>query len=286
MTTFTLKVIATIAMILDHIAYFFPSSHILFHWIGRISAPIFIFCMVNGVLNTKSKKKYCVRLYFSSVLMAFIQIICHTQLNFLRTLFVICIVLCIIEHYKDNKKLLKKYVALYMVYQIGTCLLCGYLIQISGAITEAYFTYMLPAVLGSLFSVNGGLIYILIGWMFYRFYHKPKQMSITYVGLAVGYTFLMTSSYVSSFLYRIGRMNHTLGVILDSSYEYIMAAVFDMEVISMGGSIIYDNYQWMMICALYPILKYNGQIGTEIKYFFYLFYPLHIILIWSISYIC
>lgn len=45
MNIFQLKIIAMIAMFLDHIAYFFPDlpMSLPLHWIGRIAAPIFIF---------------------------------------------------------------------------------------------------------------------------------------------------------------------------------------------------------------------------------------------------
>ena len=58
MNIFQLKIIAMIAMFLDHIAYFFPDlpMSLPLHWIGRIAAPIFIFGVVNGVKYTSSKR--------------------------------------------------------------------------------------------------------------------------------------------------------------------------------------------------------------------------------------
>ena len=69
MDIFKLKLIALLAMILDHIAYFFPNipMALIFHWIGRIAAPIFIFGVVNSMQYTSSKVKYLCRLYFFSV---------------------------------------------------------------------------------------------------------------------------------------------------------------------------------------------------------------------------
>lgn len=283
MSTFALKIIAAITMFFDHVAYFFQETPVAFHWAGRISAPIFLFCTVNGILNTKTKKSYCLRLYISSLIMAVIQAICHIQLNFLRTLFIVSIILCIVEHGKNEKASLKKYIAAYVLYQIITCFICGCLIQAGDAMPEGFFTYVMPAILGSIFAVNGGLIYILIGIVFYAFYNKPTQMIMSYGSLSILYTFLMTTPYISSMLYLIGRINHMVGSMLSDSYEYIIVAIFDMDVTSMGGNIIFDNYQWMMVFALYPILKYDGNRGAKIKYSFYLFYPLHIVLLWAIS---
>ncbi|MBL5010241.1 membrane protein [Enterococcus lactis] len=41
--------------------------------------------------------------------------------------------------------------------------------------------------------------------------------------------------------------------------------------------------QWIMIFSIIPILLYNGQKGKGIKYFFYIFYPAHIALLYLLS---
>lgn len=100
MSTFQIKMVAVVAMLLDHIAYFFPvetSFTLIFHWIGRSSAPLFIFCLVNGIKRTHSKKLYITRLYLASVIMAIFQTVTQVELNFLRTLFITAILLSIIE---------------------------------------------------------------------------------------------------------------------------------------------------------------------------------------------
>lgn len=42
------------------------------------------------------------------------------------------------------------------------------------------------------------------------------------------------------------------------------------------------DYQWMMVFAIIPILMYNGKLGISnkfIKWMFYWFYPIHLIII-------
>ncbi len=67
MSNTTLKVIATIAMLIDHIFYFFPGIPHVFHWIGRVSAPIFLFCCVLGYIYTSNRKRFFLRIYSLSV---------------------------------------------------------------------------------------------------------------------------------------------------------------------------------------------------------------------------
>lgn len=45
MTSTSLKVIALILMLLDHIGQFIPGTPLWLHWLGRLSAPVFMFCM-------------------------------------------------------------------------------------------------------------------------------------------------------------------------------------------------------------------------------------------------
>ncbi|KPU42376.1 TraX protein [Oxobacter pfennigii] len=58
----TLKFIAIITMLIDHIGYVFFPNLIFLRIIGRISFPIFAYNMTIGYINTGNLKKYMMRL--------------------------------------------------------------------------------------------------------------------------------------------------------------------------------------------------------------------------------
>ena len=56
-----LKWIALVTMVMDHIHYFFGFTGMIPEWfsmVGRLGAPLFLFCLVEGFTHTHSRKKY------------------------------------------------------------------------------------------------------------------------------------------------------------------------------------------------------------------------------------
>ena len=59
----TLKIIALITMIIDHIGLVFFPEMVIFRIIGRMAFPIFAFFIAEGWYYTKNKKKYVLLLF-------------------------------------------------------------------------------------------------------------------------------------------------------------------------------------------------------------------------------
>lgn len=60
--TFTLKMIAIVTMLIDHIGFVLLPQYEILRIIGRISFPIFAYTLVEGFIHTRDVKKYLIRL--------------------------------------------------------------------------------------------------------------------------------------------------------------------------------------------------------------------------------
>ena len=69
MSGFVLKMIALVLMVADHVAELFPGLPLWLHWLGRLSAPLFFFCLAVGLTHTHSRAHYTLRLLLASCVM-------------------------------------------------------------------------------------------------------------------------------------------------------------------------------------------------------------------------
>lgn len=64
-TTYQLKILAVVTMTLDHIYSYLGGSLPIPFWfglLGRLAAPLFLFCVAKGVYYTHDRAAYCRRL--------------------------------------------------------------------------------------------------------------------------------------------------------------------------------------------------------------------------------
>ena len=68
-----LKWTALLLMVLDHIHYIFGFTGRIPEWfsmLGRLSAPLFLFCLAEGFAHTHNRKKYFAKVYAIHLLMS------------------------------------------------------------------------------------------------------------------------------------------------------------------------------------------------------------------------
>lgn len=68
LNTSFLKIVACIAMLVDHVGDVFFPQYPIFRWIGRIAFPLFCYCLSVGLLYTHDIKKYLLRLGLFAVI--------------------------------------------------------------------------------------------------------------------------------------------------------------------------------------------------------------------------
>lgn len=244
MNTFTLKIIALILMVIDHIGLYFEGTPYWLRLIGRGSFPIFLFCMVWGYHYTKDRKKFLLRLYFMSIFMTcFIYMIDKYMVtqngygnhNIFVTMLLVGVLISTIEEFcKDRKN--------------GTIML--------GAIFGVQLLYyILPYVFPFLSSLSGdiltgiipnlalneyGFAFVILGVIMYFLKDRKDLLCVTYILFCFG--------QFSSELLNYGMLS-----------------------------------QSFMIIALPIILRYNNEKGHSMKYFFYFFYPAHAFVLFYIA---
>lgn len=220
-----LKIFGVIFMTLDHIYSYIGTIYglkipIWFSYLGRLSAPIFFYLIVEGFFNTSDRKRYLGRLVSFGIIMVLIDLSFAIYNNILLSLALSVMLMITIEHIKKYKKFSKQYI-------LG--IIAAIFIGVLSIFTEA--------------SVYG-LVMTLI---FYFFRNKRRVMSVVYI------IFSLLSLMEAS--------------MLDSNF---LEAIF-----------LWD-YQWMMVFGIIPILLYNGELGLHnkfTKWIFYIFYPVHLIVI-------
>ncbi len=269
LTGFELKYLALIFMVLDHIHYFFEYTGMIpiwFSWLGRLAAPLFLFCLVEGFTHTHDKKKYFLKIYSISIIMGLIRFGFYNVLDFavrgdgfipanamLSSFVVLLVVLMGIELIRQKKFLIGilavvipvilPYLFIYFVYIPYTD---NHTVNILASLIN--FT-ILP--LHTMLQ-DGGTLTLIEGVILYLFsFCKNKNARI--------YAFV-----IFELLYGIGLVSLAIGS-------------FNVH------TLIFEAYEWMSVFSAIFMLCYNGERGHGNSRFFYLFYPAHIYVLYGIS---
>jgi len=272
-----LKIVALATMLIDHIGAFIPGTPYYFHWIGRISAPIFMFCCILGYTNTKSKIKYISRLYVLSLVMGGINAFLDIQYNFIRTLLIIVAIIFIIEKFEEKDRNAKRIIITFVLWQIVSSLI---IIQLQYlGVSEKILIIMLPA-LSNILVLDGGMFFVLMGVLMYIFRDSRKNLVVSYMLVTVLNMLIYNTKILKVGFHVLEKNIKIPFTLLSILFESIFFGVLPAF---MKTDLLYGDPQWMMIFALPFILMYNGEKGRGLKYLFYVFYPVHIIILYYVG---
>lgn len=241
MSSFSLKMIAIISMLIDHIGVVFipydSQLHIVFRSIGRLAFPIFVFLIVEGFHHTHNIKKYLMRLG----IFAFISEI-PFDLAFYNAFYPRA---NLIEQIKAGE--FATILSRMMQHQ------------------NVYFTLFL-----------GLLLITLINKVELKYSTEIMKSSVINTILSIGFCF------VASFL----KTDYSFaGILLITAFylfrgnKYLLA--FSLLLVC-GG--VLGGINILATLSILFISLYNGKKGKDIKYFFYIFYPAHLLLLFVLNY--
>ena len=266
-----LKTIALVLMVLDHIHYFFEFTGCIptvFSMLGRLSAPLFLFCTVEGFAHTHDRRRYFIRIWAIGAAMAALEFFMIYAKAFRRgdgfypqnAIFQDLVLLCIVWQGIDwlrEKKFAKGIGAIAAVlcwpYVVVVFLLLFPGVQempIASTIVAFVITSPLPMWTtitdgGWSFLLGGVLLYALRG-------HRRVQLTAWAV-------LIFLCDFVPTF-----------GMLCRQA-DFVWTQMFT------------DYYEWFGVAAVLLMLLYNGQRGSGHKRLFYWFYPAHVYLLYGAS---
>ena len=262
----SLKEIALALMVLDHIHYFFSFTGAVPEWfsmLGRVSAPLFLFCTAEGFAHTHDRRTYLLRLWGMGAGMGLVQFVIGVGLGrradgfypmngILRDLTVACLLWQGIDWLRQRR--LGR--ALALVGGVGVLWPAVSLALVAALppVGQLPLYFLSWTVLPNwAFSTDGGVWFILGGVLLYALRGHRKIQVLAWAAWA----FWIDMGSVS-YLLRMGG-----GVSL--------------------GQAMLLSYQWMEVFAAPLMLLYNGQRGAGHKQLFYWFYPAHVYGLYAVS---
>lgn len=283
MSTAILKRIALVSMVIDHIAVFVPGMPIQMRWIGRLSAPLFLYVFVHSIEHTKNKETFIQRLYGVGILTS-ILVFCFNLLpryqnpfdiitsNIFSTYVAIFLLIDVMERVRNKAEGWLKKLVEYCLWQIVSTIIIT-IVAFGLPKYQDAFTLLLAQISGNIFFNEGRLFFVVLGVGLY--YAKKTRLSTAVVYMVIlGLHITLTLCEIPQKIYV--RASNTSNCFIEFACERFFGTI-GYDVISFNKvHPLYNHFEWMMIFALPIMLLYNGKKGKYNKYFYYIFYPAHL----------
>lgn len=241
----TLKLIACIAMLIDHIAVFFEPNlssecYLIARIIGRIAMPIFVYTLVQGYLYTKDFKRYIKRLgvlaVMTQIIIFLMSYLMHqytampvvSLYSFLNIIFSFPLCLIVLRAIDFRKKYIQKY---------NKCI--NVLLRVMTVIV-VLFLYSILEIDYGIFVPSIGVIYFMFECLKQKRKNKIELLIYSFIELLISFVIML----------------------------------------------FYHRLELFSFFSIPILLLYSGNRGNVSKNyykFFYYFYPLHFLLLYSIA---
>ena len=319
----TIKIIAVVTMLIDHVAaalltrmlisrglldismsgdyvqimQWIADNAVLYYgmsamrMIGRLGFPIFCFLLVEGFQKTRNIKKYVFRMgLFALISEIPFDLACSGKVlefgyqNVYFTLLIGILTLCVFDFFAkhDMHKALQVILTI-----VGILILPGY-----AAVAFCNFVGSFVAQLGiSLAYLMGGqekitilltvvyIVFVIAMVIAYAVFRRVQGSDRAW-RMCADMAALSVAMFAADFL----RTDYSGMGVLTIAVMYLFRK---RKVISMlSGCVVLTLMSFNEITAFFaliPIALYNGERGLKMKYFFYIFYPAHLLIIWLIA---
>lgn len=250
----TLKLLAVVLMFMDHIHQMFVSvgAPTWLTMAGRLVFPIFLFAASESFHYTCNKKKYLQRLLFASWGMTIFTFALQNVMpnsnvvlmnNAFSTFFISGLYMLFWDNFVEGLRNKKP-------KQMIKAILCCFIPVLCA----------LPMFFAAALSSNENIPFTFVKMLIMISLLIPNLLSVE--GGAA-----LVALGVAFYIFRKHRGIQIAILLILSAVVYVMNR----------------DIQWMMCFAAIPIALYNGKRGKGMKNFFYIFYPLHIGLLYIIS---
>lgn len=240
MTSFALKLIAAITMLIDHTGLILFPKATIFRVIGRLAFPIYAYCIAEGFRHTKSRLKYFLRIFILGAL-------CQVVYTFVTS---------------------DVYIGILLVFSMSIVIM---------ALADSAKT-----ALGGKTSPISSLLKSKLGLSLSKKQDTVLSVTLTllagvaayllciHVEVDYGFFGIMLPVFTSLFENRKQRL------VMFSAC--LIALCIDLTDVMM--------IQYWSLATIPLIATYNGERGRHgMKYFFYVFYPLHLVVLYGIQYL-
>jgi hypothetical protein len=250
-----IKIAGVVMMVFDHLHQMFAAQGApqWFAWIGRPVLPLFLFMCAEGFAHTRSRKRYLFRLFVCFELMNVASFLLVMLLpndnimlmnNVFQTLFMAALYMGLVELFRRGCGEKRPALAAAALVLAALPVAAGLLILTVPFTGPRWAALLYYKCIPNIFTVEGGFSAVIMGLVLY--------------------------------LLRKRRLVQVLAFAAFSLFLLIL-------VLRAGNGPFHGGAQWLMIFAVIPMLLYNGGRGRGNKYFFYIFYPAHIYLLYVIA---
>jgi hypothetical protein len=243
-----LKLIMVVFMVCDHIhqMFYMQGAPLWLSMLGRLVLPTFLFFVTEGWSHTRSKRKYMLRLLAGSLAMGILSgMISYIWPN-------------------PDVVLINNIFASFLVT-------CWYL----WCIDRIRARKIASGLLLMLIPVFTSIPMLLVGML------SDSDIDLRILRLLAAVAIAIPNLLVVEG----GALVVVLGVLLYLLQRWRLAQAGVVALLGLFNYIMSPgDIQWMMGLAAIPILLYNGKRGWGMKYFFYIFYPAHIYVLYILAY--